>query len=1523
MFSIGSNKPAHQAENYELRDTRPAAPAGEDATSQPSGARPHQGGRAVQLVLRQHAPQEEGESSAVGSSAHKAPEPDDVEATIVSPGVIAAAADLATTPADNAASAAFHRAKREMGSTREALDAAVAELGGRYVRSQSAGVPLASLNDHDGVLVLPFANRHMTVTEHLAVVKDKVSVPGSAEPEERYFVKGYANRLVSLKELKAFNAADHDGKPDGERMETSFRTHLMELSRASQLMARRTAQESEGVVMPVPPNAMPFPRRVTWANAENYMAAGFGGRPLNAQGRGSPFDAGYADYNAIENRLVIFLTDAAEHEKAHPQQQRRGKHVPASVNIEGSVVAELSGIASVETMGPVGTPGVKLAGLRNLLHHAPSGLHLRITTEDGAVHDLRYTDNGLKMRLVYPKEPGVDMLAPLDNAHTSLYSYQGRSTGVFGSVEGFSNPEIVLSTGEALLAGPLMVDRTSLLGHARAGGKLLLNLVTLDPAIGARDARVMAALNTAVKAVCTAASVWAFTHLINSQRDEHTHALLPGARPFTGGGAGVVDAVTLAKAIGVTVVVQSVLTPVFAFLQQNLLKDSWKSRETVGGQLFNEGAVPYATEFTRLLFNYGIQKHMGLPRGDGHDVATLVGVAGLLTASNAVMGRAGNRENHPAARMVADTVNFFIGDLLLRSLGAVAGNPTTRHDMTQRDYQEAFVTRMATRGFDKWLAPILVTALSAAGLLGPNNNVVDDQVSREARYNGVAMSLQDFGRSLSTAGTKLLKKGDAKLEDVEWLAGALHSTGMFIEDSHKKLNRMMMAAQPGDAAELQRVQDAAGFADLDADAQVAYLERMTERFNEMVEATLPTAQPGPSSAAAASAAPAQPGTQPVSNSRAQLPPEIEPMMSRLMNEFVEGHDRHGPNYPTVVSPDFLGPALPHGAEGNRRIGGKTARVPQALTTFSEAPAAHIARVHNAMEGVRGMPESPDDSMAQYQRLSARIIRDILTSTVKYTQESGFFHYLLRWAQTGQPYFTQVVPGVHLTTEMMNKRGNVAGDEDQQISPRDPLLINLGALHAKKFPAIVQRAVVTDAAYFAQTPDQPLGRTITEQERISLSEILSTTSAETLAAAFLAALGYGAAADERSLRIVMNQDTAVNISKYTELMQAETISMPGGIFVVNRVDANPPARLNADGTPAENLGQVVYMSRVNTYDLENNYREWQEARARGETPPLADGALGIEPASGHFFRYDSKSNDMTFVVASKNYFLGTEVERSPDQPARWRYPYTSPASPRGMLDFINAALLLDDPIKPYLNDATRNIHHEEDMRRGGYYDDGNAVRARHEAALAETRTAAGKAAAQLNALRADTVLTAQEGEACKGHLLAKVAAGALRKPLLMLEVGADGQVVLEHGEPKKLATIDKTWDGVDLRWEKAGPTMIGVGPNGFHALGYRDGVLTSVPVKVDGDGATAGNLLHTIMASAYPNPAGSRYTLRNGAVRTVGGAMARLPGMRDEVKATSGQLLGKLQDFAGSDYVPLQSWLSTQVGGQPYPRPETA
>jgi hypothetical protein len=396
-----------------------------------------------------------------------------------------------------------------------------------------------------------------------------------------------------------------------------------------------------------------------------------------------------------------------------------------------------------------------------------------------------------------------------------------------------------------------------------------------------------------------------------------------------------------------------------------------------------------------------------------------------------------------------------------------------------------------------------------------------------------------------------------------------------------------------------------------------------------------------------------------------------------------------------------------------------------------------------------------------------------------------------------------------------------------------------------------------------------------------------------------------------------QDSAVNIAKHTDLMQAETISMPGGLFNVEKI-VNDPHAPEADAA-GDNQGMTVYLKRIDTYALEQRMRSYlgRHTHTGDDRPVFADGDLMIEPATGHFYAYDAASDKLRFANSSKNYFLGTDLDTDPSVPAVWRYPYTSPKAKRGMLDAQNHARLEGHPIKSRLNDAVRNVHHEEDMRKGGYYEPDNPVRLNNEAALATTRTAANRAIAHLQSMKADQPIPALQDdghrEAFLGELLTRLLSSAARQAITLVEVGADGQPRLDaDGQPRELARLGTSWDGVDMQYDVKRPAkLIGVGPNGYYIMETVQSKPVCAAVGISGAGLTPGNLLHAMMASPGQQYTKPLYRLGHAGVELIDPPKA---GESDNAAL----LLDKLQHYVDDADTTLLSWLSTQAGGPAYP-----
>ncbi|SDX06433.1 hypothetical protein SAMN04515617_10138 [Collimonas sp. OK242] len=1404
--------------------------------------------------------------------------------------------------------------------------------------SASAGRDLRGLNDAAGVLMIPARDGRFSVMERLKVVADTVRVSNTAT-EQRLFVVGYGGRPVKLDELdlalEEINAAPGaavkgKGKAAATEMETPLRSAIMTLSERSPLSARRDRKESDDKFMLLPPNPSPLPRRSTWANAEHAMPHGVGTRD------GDGFFPIYMDHNKIENHLLIFKKE----KQATPGKNEAGH--PTSVNMDGAVLADIQGIKSIEVMGPAGQEmGVKGAKLRSWtdLERGPApraDVTLHISTEDGAVHRLVLGDNGIKMSLINP-QPALSGHASgrafgLDEkmharADVDVYSYQGRDTGKTGSKDGFPDSELILSTGDKLKAGPLLkgppaaalasaaggirrftgdtvADAAAaatevLAGHGQSLAKLVLGAATMAPTLAGGRGAVTYTLNLATKSFVTAAVVVGLNDALKFYKHSPNGAIAGGSHGFSAAGGQSVSPEVLFCAITSMVVVQEALTHVFSFVGK-FVPAQTKDRETKASVLLNDLLVPAIPEFTRLVSNLLVQKGFGFNRGSKADVA------GLLAASLVNAGidqlwknRVGEEENHPAAHSARAIVRF-INDVTFRSLGNTYNSTKFNPDTVVADYREAIVTRLATRSLDKLVLPIVATVLNGLGIVGPNAGAYDGQIERERGFNNAISVLLGFANDVAAIGDRM----GAHFGDIKKIRDAVFSVTDSLEQVKQWSNRIMLKPKGRIDGEIMAVQDAIEFHQMAPQQQQEYLGQLEQTMTEMVanltaQGASSSSQPGPGN---------MPTAQPVQNNRSQLPPKSAAYMARLDQDhtlYMQQATKDTPGYSAYpVNVSFDGKAHPAGATAAPFGLSDSAKIPKTLTTWSWNAQAYALPTHEAMlkgSGLESMRMSTPDLSHELQKNIIQAVRD-------YTIESQYFHYPLRWETTGQAKHQPVVPGIDFVYNIMNKPGNIEGPSeshrmggDEHFDPIEAIHINLGALHSKKFPAIVQRAVVTEAPYVerktADTPDWH----VASGDVATLTEILSATMSSRLAAAFGQALGFGAAPKAQNQRLVMRQQTALNISAESDLGQAEVIVLPGALYSIRHVDKSPPKPQLQPGESQDlkkDIGQVVYMDSIDTGKLEKRYCDFLE----GKLTEADHGASMVHPESGHFHTYDAKSRQAVYVAPTKNYFLGKPLETSSPstEHARWRHPYTSDFSPRTTKDAIHAAILRGDPIVAHLDDATKNIHHEHFRLLNGYYETPTGV------SEVERKAAVRKQAADISAAfpdRSDQILTASHG--MPGEMLAWTTASMLRKPISMVRVGAGHEIDVDSR-----IDINKTYDKVSLHAEPA--VMIGVGDDGFYAIRNQDGKHTALKMDVSGEGHSAGNLLHVFHRAAYADD-------RQYKLATKADGSSHLSAGKAE-KSTVDQLLTKLKGFAQtSSYMVWEQALVdkfTALGGNP-------
>lgn len=1406
-----------------------------------------------------------------------------------------------------------------------------ADTNSTFSRSASAGQQLDRVNDHAGILIVPVKNAGLTIAERMTVVSEV------DKGVTRYFIKGYGDRIVPFEEFKKAVLERQGDGPEVDMsgaettMETSFRTRIRELSEGSELQARRSERESDQPTFPKPLNPSPLPKATEWDNFDDNLAPGFGrahhvGDPQkhgSDAGSGSgeivPLNDTFAiqwverelqsDRNKIENRFVIFLNKDYASGKVRPPPAE-GSH-RASIKVGGPMLAQIDGLVDIEIMGPVGqVVGVKASRLNEIPGwFKGNDIQLRITSQDGAIHELRITDRGAKMSLVMPRASlghsgaGAAFGAgPSTEADVDLYSYYGVDTGPRGSVSGFADPMLITSCGDRVPAGPFLHVAGGARGAFTAVASSVANVLTLQALPKAERTWAGAAIKKVVNLGMQFGYVDFMTIQVAKLRTE-SGSLLGGPQAFNASAGGVISASLQAGVVASTVAAQEAVNKILGWACA-AIPDRFKVLETRFQRVAWEGGAPALGEYVRLLVNCGTQKLFGLERGSGPDaIAQFIQSLGM--GAGKYMGFvSGNAGNHRALQIVGSAL-VYVWDTAARTAGT-AGSVyrVSGASSFAALYAEALATRVSIRGLDKLLSGFVADCFDAGGVVGPHAGAYSYQVSREARVDNVVAQLQAAADELVRDSAAL----DDYLQERAEASQVLRAIAGAFESVKPALNRMLLSQvtygnkHNDDRSEADKVVMAV----LNSKTE-GLLRRLQKRFSEMVSNRMLLDEAvGDEDSRRADDAKSD-----VVISIADLPlssRERTEALHRTQRSTVEPH-------PTRVNYD--GRSYPSDAEP-----GHAKPIRRSLTTFSETAQAYAKGVHDAMLRDPGLMSIREEAPG---KLPAVVIHHIEEATRNYTIESQMFHYPLRWERTGQRRIVPVAPGVVLEYNVLNS------SDGKLYDPIGALYVNLGAMRATKFPSISYRAVVTEAAYRAPVDkdgassprelvrDLSLGRTpVAAQARptgarviesgaiVQMTEILSSSMSRALAAAFGNALGFGTSGKERTQMMVIHGKTPINITAYTHLIQAEIIAPPGALFRVVRVDEAADYPLEDDATlqdadPANRpLAQVVYLEQVNTYEWESN----------GEGEP---GQIVMDPVSGHLFKVEADEDGevkRTFMSA-KNYVVGNDIERPdskvPNKPstqlARWLYPYTSDFTPRTTKDAIHAAILTDAPIAPYLDEAIKNAHHEHFRNEGGYKDS--------PAYQAETkRVASIKERSKvivggLAALKLEEYL-----HPAATQRMAWLLTSMLRKPIKLVWLDDPAFDPKTDAVPTaRVQDFDTTYDRVDISVKVDGSpnpaVLIGVSQTGFHAIEWRNGKSRAVPLGVNG--ASLENFLHAYVHGAQDSRYEDRYVFdeTSGSLRP----------LRPEPVAEFHRAVIK---FANSDYIVLQQAIVELVDGSGLP-----
>jgi hypothetical protein len=1484
----------------------------------------------------------------------------------------------------------LNRLKESYGGTTADMRRFTSRFQADLVPSASAGVPLQSLNDHTHVLrLVGHGPRGLTVAERLPVISQ--TLPGDTGP--RYFVKGYGDRLIKLSDLETLGAegllvarpprpgAEPDLEAGGEDsrahdrpatppmrgdMETALRSRLKTLSTQSELFARRSRSESDDPLMLTPLNPSPMPKESQWwSSPETATLPGFGPTLANGLTALTPHVYG------PERLFLITALEGYEEYDGHitlPRErppalraQTAGteEHPPSAVNVGGPVLAKVRGINQWEVVGPVDVSGVKSAkGVRAFealvdalrRHLDPSQapatpessvgrqplrpVVIRFTTDDQAVHELMLSNTGVRMQLVNPTpsrgygdSAGMMQAGHGVEADIDVYSYEGQYNGAHATRSGTAEPALVMSTGETLPAGPLIQHASSLPDQVARAARTALRLMTSQPTLGVSGERTLDWMaNTGIKVAAKVGVVYGFNMLGRMAANSIGVAGL-GSQGSSVGFDG------LAKAVACMVTSQEATT--YAMKQfGRMMPAHFGSPEGRLGRFALKAVLPSGEEMVRLCLNMELQRAFGLNRGNAPDVISLASASIAKGGIEWMRSRAGNPVHHAAAHTALTLLYNTIYNVARGVSNAFAmpggdGHPSGR-------LVGATLTARVIGRLDTMYEPMLTTLLNNAGVVGENASAFDHQMSHETQWESRVSMLDRAITELSNATTRLTGQ---KLEENRTAMMMLLAVREGMEGVRQYLSRFPLERDAGRfseiGSELAAVHESIRHSSqpMDPEREREMDDRLQEKLESLIEAAgAPAGHP-----------PTSTQTQALRYDVSLLDPKDRATFERQSQAARALWANRGESPQTSrfqeVNLDYGNRGRP--AHARPHVLFDTANVPRDATTWTRrgqmaawpttALMAAAPGIHTPRADI-GLP--PVSQLLQKRATSSAFL---------YTVESGMFHLPLRFDYIGQLQYQPIRPGSKISVPHMvlTSAAHRPDGDDGLVDPRVILDVNLAARYAPKYPANLDRAAVTEAAYIppggrtrankAVEPGQAPDKAVTEGEVVALTEMYSATTSGRMAAYFGAGINAGAPRD-RSLRIHAKMLSGVNFAKVSDLAQGEVVSVPGMLLRVRKidVDAGKGRAPGAAGKDVQDLGQVVYFEQVNTYDLEKRFHAM-----KGPDPVWPnEGDEVMEPRSGHllkatshpeenawifdlgedrFRRHDAEKDAGQQVLAwtnNKSYFLGRGLEDTyrsgdagPAERSRWFNPYNGDQSMRAIKEAIHAVILGKDPLltEGLLDIATENVHHAHFREAGGYLatPEAQQEQARREA----VRAGAAEVAASIDEKTLASPLTARDAESFSWLLTS-----LLRKRIELVTLDEAGQATRR--------SFDTTYDKIDLKREaelsdlsdkRYEPShVICVTPEGVYAQQVRDGRREMVKMDEPGgaNGPTLGGLIHALVRQAYPE-AGTYADTGTGALRPDSSA-----------RHSAADILSTMKDAAHAQYLPLQSALVKQFTEAP-------
>lgn len=1228
------------------------------------------------------------------------------------------------------------------------------------------------------LLVKDSYSDNLTIASRYAVVSFRM------DGEEYVYLRGFAGRLAGLDTLEFLMGVSPDcpmeelsGSP--EEIKGTFRDYLqnryemnlhsrnlvMALSQQAGFYEAKHAMLDSPTFQPVDaraPTLRPFTGAASpwWGDFEHniYPVPGTIRQKKRTgirEGQEDPttgFPQVNLVYYKVENKFIIY---AGEHHAARGFAP--GNHQPSRF-IAGPIISIIQGVKYMELLGPEYAPGARpgFAGRAkrawSRVQHLPvpdirqqlradEPVEIMVVCQDGSRHRIEITHGKVFMRLEnrgtargilpWADSRGSEILnkgrALKEFAAINAYSYDGVYTGVFGSLSGTREPQLVPDTQETLPVDPLITPEP---GQWKGRGWLELfrsGIIELFKSVFFGKSNLFGQnwlgrviLNQAVNAAVKTGWIIFSHRLIGGSISNLIKTATYRAGSNIGAFSGVLPHFAAASAITpqfwlaifAIVVVQIIADKLVRKIIKRGLPESWSSNDTFCTRTVMPMLGNWLLEFSRLLINFGILFAAGFRK---HLVELPVNLiqAGTYALIRQFRSSCGNRKTHPWAHWVFDLMQY-INDLSFRALGnnlayevtdipespqysGASGSGLENPDLSNfgTRYTEAVLRRFEVRFLDKLGLPTLGQIAEQVNL------TAKDLQPFEAQHRRI---YQDRLRP-----SNLFSRANAEVDRIAYKSTPeTYKHLWFHSPSYgARLNRWWLLFRlkwklifdrrhtlltPQDQRMTALMET---YSSLDDHGKEVFMETHKEEFRKMQEDTTYTSADLDSH---------QLRFFKQYTEMLEASPDVNPDGRDDMGSLNEEQVTTGETF--TRQPAFeRGPAFNHlrKAGAFADSGKRTSKVRSRDTTFSDRFQVNIMEMQKKMRAVASLREEIDRHFAGPENANFR--RELNRAVSGYTVESGFFHLPLRYPHTGQPKWVDVARGIKVPYTALNLPDNVTDEFTKQFDPVSAVHINLALRDAGKFPFLVFRGVHTMAGY---RPDNKNGTGWPEETRqdwrnfdirtgdiIMNTEMLSTSASNTMTKNFSMAIDLGMTDMRRRLKLLIIGDTAVNITRHTALNQAEALYTPGALFRVAGIA----------GT-ARDLGQVVSVEQVDTY------REWELGknpegiRMDPETGMLtkATDKSGTGGSTGTETQSNGPKEEVFF--SPKNYFLGRLVNRESERGygmARWLRPFDAVNVPRGTRDAIHAAILredhltradLDDPLRrSFLDLGTENIHHE--------------------------------------------------------------------------------------------------------------------------------------------------------------------------------------------------------------------------------------